>query len=197
MIQSAAANLAKQWAKNGVINATDTEAYQYGLELMLSTLINIAVMLGLSIAVGYVWLFIPYLAAFIPLRLSAGGYHAKHHFSCILFNTFVYFMGLVAVNMLSTPAAILACIIESCFSLGIILLFAPIPARNKPLSSKEHKRNRCVSLGLSVLFLILCMFFYYTHVLELTWCRMFYCGQAAATILFILEVVTTRNSIYC
>ncbi len=137
MIQSAAVALAKQWAKNGVIHEADIEAYQYGLELMLSTLINIAVMIGLSIAFGHVWLFIPYLAAFIPLRLSAGGYHAKHHLSCILFNAIVYFASLVAVNMLKEPVAILACIIESCVSLILIFLFAPVPARLL-LSSKAR-----------------------------------------------------------
>ena len=196
MIRAAAVALSKLWAKNGVIHEADIEAYQYGLELLLSTILNIAVMLGLSIAFRNVWLFIPYLAAFIPLRLSAGGYHAKHHFSCILFNTFVYFIGLVAVNMLSAPAAVLACILESCFSLAVIFLFAPVPARNKPLSSREHKRNRHISLGLGFLFLILCMLFYYTQVLALTWCKMLFCGQAAATLLLVLGTAETIDHLF-
>ena len=65
MIRAAAVALSKLWAKNGVIHEADIEAYQYGLELLLSTILNIAVMLGLSIAFRNVWLFIPYLAAFI------------------------------------------------------------------------------------------------------------------------------------
>lgn len=196
MIQSAAVALAKQWAKNGVIHEADIEAYQYGLELMLSTLINIAVMIGLSIAFGHVWLFIPYLVAFIPLRLSAGGYHAKHHLSCILFNAIVYFASLVAVNMLKEPVAILACIIESCVSLILIFLFAPVPARNKPLSTAERKRNRHTSLGLGFLFLILCMLFYYTQILEFTWCKILFCGQAAATLLLVLGTAETIDHLF-
>lgn len=196
MIQSAAVALAKQWAKNGVIHEADIEAYQYGLELMLSTLINIAVMIGLSIAFGHVWLFIPYLVAFIPLRLSAGGYHAKHHLSCILFNAIVYFASLVAVNMLKEPVAILACIIESCVSLILIFLFAPVPARNKSLSTAERKRNRHTSLGLGFLFLILCMLFYYTQILEFTWCKILFCGQAAATLLLVLGTAETIDHLY-
>lgn len=186
MIRSAAVALAKQWAKNGVIHAADIEAYQYGLELMISTLINISVMIGLSIAFGHVWLFIPYLAAFIPLRLSAGGYHAEHHLSCTLFNAIVYFASLIVVNMLKSPVTNLACIIESCVSLSVIFLLAPVPARNKPLSTTERKRNRHISLGLGFLFLILCMLFYYTQILEHIWCKILFCGQAAATLLLVL-----------
>lgn len=187
MIHSAAVALAKEWAKNGVIQEADTEAYQYGLELMLSTLINVAVMIGLSIVFGRTWLFIPYLLAFIPLRISAGGYHAKHHLSCILFNAIVYFTSLVAVTKLLTPTAILACIMESCVSLALIFFFAPVLAKNKPLSAAERKRNRYIALSLGFLFLILCMLFYYTQFLDFTWCRILFCGQANATILMIAE----------
>lgn len=190
MIQAVAAALSRLWAKNGVIPNEDIETYQYGLELLLSTTVNLAVMLGLSIAVGHAWLCIPYLASFVPLRLSAGGYHAKHHFSCILFNTLFYFASLVAVNALSAPAANLACILESCFSFAVIFLFAPVPAKNKPLSAKEQKRNRRVSLAQGFLLLILCVVFYNAHVLSLAWCKMLYCGQAAATILLVAEKVT-------
>lgn len=191
MIRAAAVALSKLWAKNGVIHEADIEAYQYGLELMLSTLINIAVMIGLSIAFGNIWLFIPYLAAFIPLRLSAGGYHAKHHVSCILFNAGVYFAGLSAVIMLPAQTAAILCLMESSLSLVMIVLFAPVPAKNKPLSARERKRNRRLSLGLGFMLLVLCVLFYHSNVLAFTGCRMVFCGQAAAMILLILEIVTT------
>lgn len=191
MIQAAAAAIVRLWAKTDVILEADAEAYQYGLELLFSTILNIAVMFGLSIAFGHVWLFVPYIVAFIPLRIFAGGYHANYHLSCILLNTIVYLVCLIAVNMLPTPVVILACIIESCFSFAMIFQFAPVPAKNKPLSVKEYKRNRHISLALGFLFLILCVLFYSIHVLEFRWCRMLYCGQAAATTLLILGKITT------
>lgn len=191
MIQMTAASLAEQWARSGIIHAEDTAAYQYGLELMLSTPLNIAVMFGISIAIGHAWLLVPYLAAFIPLRLSAGGYHAKHHLSCILFNAGIYFAGLSAVIMLPTQAIAIFCIIESSLSLAVIVLFAPAPAKNKPLSERERKRNHQISLGLGLVLLILCALFYYSGVLAVTGCRMVFCGQAAAMTLLILEKVSS------
>lgn len=187
MIHRAAASLAKLWAKNGVVPANEMDAYQYGLELLLSTAANIAVMVILSATAGHPWFFIPYLAAFIPLRLSAGGYHAKHHLSCILFNSVVYGISLMIVTMLAPSSAIVICFFESCLSLTVVFLFAPIPAKNKPLSSSEKKRNRRLSLSLGFLYLALCVLFYYTDTLALEWCRMFFCGQAAATTLLIAE----------
>lgn len=194
MIHRAAASLAKLWAKNGVVPANEMEAYQYGLELLLSTAANIAVMAILSAAAGYPWFFIPYLTAFIPLRLSAGGYHAKRHLSCILFNAVVYGVSLMIVTMLAPSAAIVSCFLESCLSLTVIFLIAPVPAKNKPLSSSEKKRNRRLSLSLGFLYLALCVLLYYTNTLTLVWCRMIFCGQAAATTLLIVEkTVAVKN----
>jgi accessory gene regulator B len=187
MIRKAAVYLSKLWAESGVIPAGEEDAYQYGIELLFSTALNVIVMIFLSVVTGNTWLFIPYLIAFIPLRIFAGGYHAKHHYSCILFNAFVYFASLIAVNSLSTQTAVLACIIESCVSLALIFFLAPVPAKNKPLSTAEQKRNRYIALSLGFLFLILCMLFYYKQILELSWCRILFCGQASATILMIAE----------
>lgn len=41
MIRSVAVALAKHWSVSGVINELDEETYQYGLELLISTLINL------------------------------------------------------------------------------------------------------------------------------------------------------------
>ena len=187
MIHRSAAALARLWAASGVINSGDTEAYQYGLELIMSTLLNIALMLGLSAAMGHVWLLIPYLAAFIPLRLSAGGYHAKQHLACILFNGAVYFAALLIVNALSSREASPFCLLACVVSAAVTFLFAPVPARNKPLSPAERRRNRAVSLSLSLLFLVLCMAFYFTGLLSLAGCKIFFCGQAAAAMLLLME----------
>lgn len=189
MIHRTAASLAKLWAKNGVVPANEMEAYQYGLELLLSSAANIAVMVILSAVASYPWFFIPYLAAFIPLRLSAGGYHAKHHLSCILFNAVIYGVSLMIVTRLAPSAAIVSCFLESCLSLTVIFLIAPVPVKNKPLSSSEKEKNRRLSLGLGFLYLALCVLFYYTNTLALVWCKMIFCGQAAATLLLIIEKV--------
>jgi accessory gene regulator B len=195
MIRKIAVACAEQWAKSGVIDKADIESYQYGMELAISTLLNLSIMIIVSAALGHPLLFIPYLVAFIPLRLSAGGYHAKHHLTCILFNALIYLVGITAVFELSVLTAKLSCIIGACISLAIAFLFAPIQARNKPLSPIEIRRNRNISICLEVILLVLCMLFYYTNLLEISWCKMLYCGQAAATMLLIMEKLASIKSI--
>ncbi len=68
------------FARNNVIKSEDEEVYEYGLQLLLSTVFNGIIALILAIISGTVLQCICYLAAFVLLRKSAGGFHAKNSF---------------------------------------------------------------------------------------------------------------------
>ena len=86
MIKKASTLIVEFWIKNAIIKTDDKESYCYGMELILSTLINVAFMVILSYyVIGYPIAFIPYIAVYTPLRLTAGGYHARSHLKCILY----------------------------------------------------------------------------------------------------------------
>lgn len=185
MIHIISRSLAKRWVVCGVIKESDIETYQYGLELIISSGINLLIMIGISFAFGQPLVVVPYLIGFIPQRIFAGGYHAKSHLFCILFNTFVYSIScLVALNI-EESAAILSSVIESCASFALVFLFAPVPAKNKPLSIEEKKRNRTIALILSGLLLVMCIALYYLHLLGSTFCKIIFCGQLMATVLLL------------
>lgn len=186
MIRSIAIALAKHWAANGVIGESDKETYQYGLELLISTFINLVIMIGISIAFGHPLIIVPYLLAFIPFRLFAGGYHARNHLFCILFNAITYFVSCLIALHVEESTGILACVIEASVSLALVFLFAPVPAKNKPLTREEKKRNRIISLVLVLFLVLLCVIFYYMHILHDFFCRMLYCGEMVATILLLI-----------
>ncbi len=79
---------AEKMAEHSVIEAKATHIYAYGLELLFSSLGGVVALIIISTVCGKPFLWIPYLAGFIPLRLSGGGYHAKTHFRCVF--TFKY-----------------------------------------------------------------------------------------------------------
>jgi len=186
MIHCFAISLAKCWATRGVIKESDIDIYQYGLELVISTGINVFIMIGISFAFGRFLIVLPYLLGFIPLRLFAGGYHAKNHLLCILFNTVVYLVScLIALNIEGTTS-ILFSVIEDCVSFAFVFLFAPVSTKNKPLGIEEKNRNRTISLVLAGVFLVLSIAFYYTHQLGNIFCNMFFCGQMMAIVLLIM-----------
>ena len=183
MIRSIAAALSKHWTKIGVIGEPDKETYQYGLELLISTFINLVIMIGISIAFGHPLIVVPYLLAFIPFRLFAGGYHARNHLFCILFNALTYSVSCLIALHVKESTGILACVIESSVSLAVVFLFAPVSAKNKPLTQEEKKRNRMISLVIALGFILLCITLYYAHKLGSPWCNMLFCGQMMAVVL--------------
>lgn len=95
MIKKASTLIVEFWIKNAIIKTDDRESYCYGMELILSTLINVTFMVILSYyVIGYPIAFIPYIAVYTPLRMTAGGYHASSHLKCILYTqiTFIVFV---------------------------------------------------------------------------------------------------------
>jgi accessory gene regulator B len=97
------------------------------------------------------------MVAFIPLRTAAGGFHANHHWSCILaFNTiffaFSIFCKYLAIEFVM-PYALIAVMISSL----LVWFFSPVEAINKPLSTEKRECNRrnsiiitCINMGLVI-----------------------------------------------
>lgn len=193
LLKKAASSLVAFWVKNGVIDQSDTDAYRYGMELLFSTSINISIMLLVSVIAGETWLFIPYLASFIPLRLSAGGYHAKHHYSCILFNTIIYSMSVASVKLFSMRSLDIFCLLESTVSSITTFLFAPVPAKNKPLTDEEYRRGKLLSRVLTMTILLATMLLYISGKDAVVGWIMMCFGQSSATLLLLIEVLSTCN----
>ncbi len=183
MIRSTAFALVKQWTATGIICRSNAEIYRYGLELLISTFINLVIMLGISTAFGHPFIVIPYLLAFIPLRLFAGGYHARNHLFCILLNTAAYFVSCLLAVCLEKTAAVFVTLLGNFTSFALIILFAPIPAKNRPLSVAEKSRNRTISLLLASTYSSVCIILYCLHLLGNTMSIMLFCGQMMATFL--------------
>ena len=95
MVQELARKTAKKMENQGVIASKTIPIYAYGLELLYSSLAGVVALIIISAILGKPFLWIPYLAGFVPLRLSGGGYHAKTHFHCIFTFSLLYSLVLV------------------------------------------------------------------------------------------------------
>lgn len=190
MIQSVSISISEAWAESGVISGDEAESYRYGLELLISTALNLLAIVCISIVLGHPLMFIPYLAVFIPMRLFAGGYHAGRHWICILFNAFVYFAALFTMPLMSDYASAVFCVAVSVTALVLVFLYAPVEAKNKPLYDSERVRSRRISLALAAALLAASLVLCFTGVLPLPLCRMLFCGEAAAMVLLVMEKVS-------
>lgn len=139
MITRMSAKLSSFFAENGVIEKEDIEVYDYSLQILLSTVINFAAVIALAIVTRTVLFSAVFLLGFIPLRLMAGGYHAKNHLRCflILIGTYAAF----ATGILFIPERLLVILTASAAVISILLIFllAPVEDKNKPLSEDEKK----------------------------------------------------------
>ncbi len=194
MIKNLCVRITEIWCDSNVITESDKEEYMYGLELLISTTINLFCLILISFLFGKQQLLIPYLLSFIPVRLFAGGFHAKTHWGCVTFTSVLYSLTLLFVHIIPTRASFQVGYIIALFSLVVIHSLAPVAAVNKPLTTEEHKVFRKVSQTISLCILMLAL------VADL--CKLnihndivltYLCGEGAAAVSMVVQEVVAKS----
>ena len=125
--------------------------YKYGIEISISSLLNIIVVVLLGAITGTLIESIIFLFVFIFLRSFTGGLHTSTYLRCnltmyalFLLTAFIYIhIDRLSVNMLIIMAAV---------SMILISLLCPIEHKNKPITSKKRKVFlKIISIALSTL----------------------------------------------
>lgn len=113
------------------------EFYRYGIEITISSLLNVILILGIGIVTNSMIESIIFLVCFILLRQFTGGFHADTYFKCNLSFCIVFSIVLVlyytTAQYLSTYISILITFV--CVS--IILAKCPIEHINKPIPNNR------------------------------------------------------------
>jgi accessory gene regulator B len=69
---------------NKMIEADEIEIYQYGYEIIISTIITFLIVLVSGVVLNCPSAALLYFLIFAMMRQICGGYHAKHYWSCNL-----------------------------------------------------------------------------------------------------------------
>ena len=160
--------------------------YIYGFQLFWSTVLCIMSILGLSILLGYWKSAIVFFVYFMPIRVTAGGYHAKSYQHCFLLTNSIAIFCIMASKCLThfMEVKTIAWAILTILA-GYIWVNAPIVSKKYFLSQERLKRNRkyaCSTLIMEVVMLLFIETFldssiFYTAVIT----------TCAVTIMFIIE----------
>jgi Accessory gene regulator B. len=139
MIERTAARLAGILCDNRIIREEDREIIAYGLDALISTLINIVIIFAVGLLLGIFAQTVIFLLAFAALRVFAGGYHARTRIGCTATFLVIYLGGMAAMKY--TPAAAVkpAAAILALASVGAVFLMAPIEHPNRPFSDNEYQ----------------------------------------------------------
>lgn len=170
MIARLSKRMASFFVRNDVIKSEDEEVYEYGLQLLLSTVFNGILALVLAIISGTVWQCVCYLAVFILIRKSAGGFHAKTHLGCCCILTVVLSLFVLFIKFVPTNIYAAITVFAVAFSVAVILIFAPLEHENKPISDKDRKRLRKISIIYAILISIIISLLFIANMKEIMVC---------------------------
>ena len=139
--------LVRLFCEQKVVDESKADAYVYGYELLISSVVSVLLVILVSAVCGDVRYSLSFLIGFIPQRIYIGGYHATSHTRCYL-----AFTGLALICILLSKviaANHLFRILTTAALLGISIILSPIEAKNKPLSEKKRSSYKMVASVLS------------------------------------------------
>lgn len=149
MIPRLSSRIVNVFIRNHIIEEAEAEIYQYGLEMVLSTAVNILIVLCCGLVFGELISAVLFFIMFAWIRSSSGGYHAETYLKC---NT-IYTINLVIVLFWVKFAASYYSLSGHIMFLLIYFLttaqFAPVENPNKPLEESQKKKHKllCILYG--------------------------------------------------
>ena len=140
-----------------IIKEEDKEIYSYGFNQILFIMLNFITILIIGISFNMLFETIIFMITYIPIRIYAGGYHARTQTKCYIFSVFMLILALYIIK-LKLMSNILIIILLSIISSIIIISLAPVEDINKPLDEKEteiYKKRTIKNLIIILVFLII------------------------------------------
>lgn len=129
--------IADAFVQSQTIPREDREIYRCGVQQLLRYTVSFAATLIIGLLFGMLRQCALFMAAYVPLRHSAGGFHAKTPLRCSLFSAVLTVAALGLIRLLSGTAE--GCAVTLLLSDVCILLLAPVGSENKPLDETERR----------------------------------------------------------
>lgn len=122
---------------SGVIKEEDAEIYIYGINQILTSVLNMSSALIIGLIFGVFPEIAVFMAAYIPLRSFAGGYHAKTPLSCYVFSVIMLIVVSIGLKYLHLADWVYYAVLVA--ATLVVLVLSPVEDRNKPLDEIEQK----------------------------------------------------------
>lgn len=159
--------------KQHLIQTDRRSIYKYGINQMLNMLLNTLTFLLVGLLFHKITETVIFTSAYIPLRIYAGGFHAKTPLRCWCISAIMIIAVMIIINYADNYVFVYD--IFSLIAAGLILALSPIEDKNKPLDKVEKKiyKKRCI-IVLFIEFLLLIVFRFFQNdnfsiCIEMTW----------------------------
>ena len=153
MLDSLAARIGKYLICNNVISKDDFPVYKYGLELLISSIIETVVICSLGAIFFSLFDAIVFIVCFVLLRSFCGGFHASSYLRCTIYSTLTF--SAVAIMAEYVHIDLTALAIMSMIDLTVIIIFSPVENSAKPIDQDHKPRLKIISVAVCIAFIIL------------------------------------------
>lgn len=139
--------------QNGISNDEEVQDfYRYGIEISISSLLNIILVLLVGLLIGHLLESVVYLILFILIRSFTGGYHADTYFRCNLLMCTTFVLTVLVNTVLTGRISLSMAMGISGLTEITVLALGPIENKNKPID--ESKRGKLKIAGFIITFII-------------------------------------------
>lgn len=152
MIEKASQKLLNFVANHTTIDDELADVYKYGIEISISTALNVLLTIILSLVLGDVLCGVVFLVCMVLIRSYCGGYHADSYFKCNLTMIILFSITYCASKALVYFNIAQFYVMASILMLGFIPIYAfsPIKNKHKELTKEKVKRCRVTSIILYI-----------------------------------------------
>ncbi len=137
-------------AEHKFISKEKVEICRYGLENLITSLLEILSILIVSIIFNNEVCTIIFLASFISLRRYTGGYHANTKLGCYTVLLAIYLIFMLMIKHMPAKYDLAFEITSLSFTIFIVFRYAPIVNGNKNINQIERKTFRRFGIILTI-----------------------------------------------
>lgn len=131
--------------EGGVIADKERGLYLYCFGMLLETAANLLTTLLIGVLLGKPTATLIFMAIFIPLRSTAGGYHCETAGRCYFLSVSVFLSVILLYERLSLFPTIVSVALGAADFI-VVALFSPVESVHKPLDGKTKRVYRFVSI---------------------------------------------------
>lgn len=140
---------------SGVIKEEDAEIYIYGINQILTSVLNVSSALIIGLIFGVFPEIAVFMAAYIPLRSFAGGHHAKTPLSCYVFSVIMLIVVSIGLKYLHLADWVYYAVFVA--ATLVVLVLSPVEDRNKPLAEIEQKVYKKRTMNIAAAEVMVCL----------------------------------------
>lgn len=163
MIEKSAQKIYAYMSRHIKVDAELADVYKYGIEITISSALNIFLVMTISVILKSPLSGIAHLCCLFFLRSFCGGHHADSYLKCnslmVLFFILSYIAGKLLLCFNVTDIHLMSALLMLAFL--PIYAFAPVKNKHKPLTERKAKKCRILSIIVYIVLSLLGLYLFF------------------------------------